>query len=78
MARICEVTGKRNLKGNRVSHSNRKSRKFQQPNLQTKRIWLPSEKRWIKLRLSTDAIRTIDKRGIDTVVKELRAAGQKI
>lgn len=78
MARVCDVTGKRKLKGNKVSHSNRKSRKFQQPNLQTKRIWLPSENRWIKLRLSTDAIRTIDKRGIDTVVKELRAAGQKI
>lgn len=78
MARICEVTGKRKLKGNRVSHSNRKSRKFQQPNLQSKRFWLPSENRWIKLRLSTDAIRTIDKRGIETVVKELRAAGRKI
>ena len=78
MARICEVTGKRRLKGNKISHSNRKSRKFQEPNLQTKRFWLPSESRWIKLRLSTDAIRTIDKRGIETVVKELRAAGQKI
>lgn len=78
MARICEVTGKRNLKGNKVSHSNRKSRKFQRANLQTKRFWLPSEKRWIKLRLSADAIRTIDKRGIETVVKELRAAGQRI
>ena len=78
MARICDVTGKRRLKGNKISHSNRKSRKFQQPNLQTKRFWLPSESRWVKLRLSTDAIRTIDKRGIETVVKELRAAGQKI
>ena len=78
MARVCDVNGKRRLKGNKVSHSNRKSRKFQQPNLQTKRFWLPSENRWVKLRLSTDAIRTIDKRGIDTVVKELRAAGQNI
>ena len=78
MARICEVTGKRNLKGNKVSHSNRKSRKFQRTNLQTKRFWLPSESRWIKLRLSADAIRTIDKRGIEKVVKDLRAAGQKI
>ncbi len=78
MARVCDVKGKRKLKGNKVSHSNRKSRKFQQPNLHTKRFWLPSENRWIKLRLSTDAIRTIDKRGIENVVKELRAAGQKI
>jgi len=78
MARVCDVNGKRKLKGHKVSHSNRKSRKFQQPNLQPKRFWLPSEKRWIKLRLSTDAIRTIDKRGIETVVKELRAAGQKV
>ena len=78
MARVCDVNGKRKLKGNKVSHSNRKSRKFQQPNLHTKRFWLPSESRWIKLRLSTDAVRTIDKRGIETVVKELRAAGQKI
>ena len=78
MARVCDVNGKRRLKGNKVSHSNRKSAKFQQPNLQTKRFWVPSENRWIKLRLSTDAIRTIDKRGIDNVVKELRAAGRKI
>ncbi|MEM7435925.1 MAG: 50S ribosomal protein L28 [Myxococcota bacterium] len=78
MARVCDVTGKRKLKGNKVSHSNRKSRKFQQPNLQTKRFWLPSENRWVKLRVSVDAIRTIDKRGIETVVKDLRAAGQKI
>ena len=78
MARVCDVNGKRKLKGNKVSHSNRKSRKFQQPNLHTKRFWLPSENRWIKLRLSTDAIRTIDKRGIENVVKELRATGRKI
>ncbi|MEM7135128.1 MAG: 50S ribosomal protein L28 [Myxococcota bacterium] len=78
MARVCDVTGKRKLKGNKVSHSNRKSRKFQEPNLQSKRFWLPSEKRWIKLRVSVDAIRTIDKRGIEAVVKDLRAAGRKI
>ncbi|MEM8608307.1 MAG: 50S ribosomal protein L28 [Myxococcota bacterium] len=78
MARVCEVTGKRRLKGNKVSHSNRKSRKFQEPNLQSKRFWLPSENRWVKLRVSTDAIRTIDKRGIEAVVAEMRAAGQKI
>lgn len=78
MAKVCEVTGKRGLKGHKVSHSNRKTNKVSLPNLQSKRFWLPSESRWVRLRVSTSAMRNIDKRGIETVVRELRARGQKI
>jgi large subunit ribosomal protein L28 len=78
MSRVCQVTGKRALRGNKVSHSNRKTIKFNQPNLQEKRFWLGSEERWVKLRLTVAAMREIDKRGIDAVVRDIRAAGQKI
>ena len=78
MARVCEVTGKRGLKGHKVSHSNRKSKKVSLPNLQSKRFWLPNEGRWVRLRLTTAAMRNIDKRGIETVVRGMRARGQKI
>ena len=74
MSKVCQVTGKRPMVGNRVSHSNRKSKRRLLPNLQTRRFWVESEKRWVKLRVSTRAIREIDKRGIDAVLKELRAA----
>jgi large subunit ribosomal protein L28 len=72
------VTGKRAMKGNKVSHSNRKTIKRTQPNLQSKRFWLESENRWVRLRLSVDAMRQIDKRGVDAVVRELRAGGVQI
>jgi large subunit ribosomal protein L28 len=78
MSRVCQVTGKRALRGHKVSHSNRKTIKFNQPNLQEKRFWLTGEARWVKLRLTVAAMREIDKRGIDAVVRDLRAGGQKV
>ena len=78
MSKVCQVTGKRALRGNKVSHSNRKTIKFTQPNLQSKRFWLESEARWVKLRISIAAMREIDKRGVEAVVRELRAAGQAV
>lgn len=75
MSKVCQVSGKRALKGNKVSHSNRKTIKFNEPNLQSKRFWLASENRWIKLRLSVASMRDIDKRGLETIVREIRAAG---
>jgi large subunit ribosomal protein L28 len=75
MARKCVVTGKKPMTGNHVSHANNKTRRRFLPNLQTHRIWVESENRFIKLRLSTRALRTIDKKGIDVVLAELRAAG---
>ncbi|MDB4987948.1 MAG: rpmB [Myxococcaceae bacterium] len=78
MSKVCQVTGKRALRGNRVSHSNHKTIKFTQPNLQSKRFWLESESRWIKLRLSVAAMRQIDKRGIEAVYRDLRTAGTTV
>ena len=72
------VTGKGPMVGNKVSHSNRKTKKRTLPNLQTHRFWVPSEERFVKLRLSTAGIREIDKRGIETVLRELRAKGVKV
>lgn len=73
MAKICMITGKKPMTGNKVSHSNRKSKTRQMPNLQVHRYFLPSEGRWVRLKLSTSAIRDIDKRGIEAVWKEMRA-----
>ncbi len=78
MSKVCMVSGKRAMVGNRVSHSNRKTKRRLLPNLQTRRFWVESEKRWVKLRLSTRSIRDIDKRGIDTVLGELRSRGEKV
>lgn len=78
MARVCQVTGKVPVTGNRVSHSNIKSKRRFLPNLQVKRYYLPEEEKWITLKLSTEAIRTINKNGLYSVVKELRAKGEKI
>ena len=78
MARVCQVTGKVPVTGNRVSHSNIKTKRRFLPNLQTKRFFLAEEDRWVTLKVSTEAIRTIAKRGLYTVVKELRAQGEKI
>jgi large subunit ribosomal protein L28 len=71
MSRICEVTGKAGLVGNMVSHSNRKKLMKQLPNLQTKRFFVPEEDRWVTIRVSASGIRTISKRGILAVVREL-------
>jgi len=78
MARVCQVTGKRPITGNKVSHSNIKTKRRFLPNLQTKRYFLAEEDKWVTLKVSTEAIRTINKRGLYNVVKELRAKGEKI
>jgi len=78
MSRVCQVTGKKAMVGNRVSHANNKTKRRFEVNLQTKRYWLESEKRWITLRLSTEAMKTINRRGLTSVVHEMRARGQKI
>ena len=78
MSRVCEVTGKKPLTGNTVSHANNKKRRRFLPNLHVQRFWLEDEKRWVRLRVSTQAMRTIEKNGIDVVVAKLRAQGEKI
>lgn len=78
MARVCQVTGKVPVTGNKVSHSNIKTKRRFLPNLQRKRFFLAEENKWITLKLSTEAIRTINKRGLYNVVKKLRAQGEKI
>lgn len=78
MARVCIITGKVPVSGHTVSHSNIKTKRRFLPNLQTKRYFLAEEDKWITLKLSTEGIRTINKRGLTSVVKELRARGEKI
>ncbi len=78
MARVCQVTGKTPITGNSVSHSNIKTKRRFLPNLQTKRFFLAEENKWVTLKLSADGLRTVNKRGLYTVVKELRAQGQHI
>lgn len=78
MARVCQVTGKKPMGGNKVSHSNIKTKRRFLPNLQTKRYYLVEEDKWITLKVSTEAIRTINKNGLHNVVKELRKQGQHI
>ena len=78
MSRVCIVTGKRPAVGNRVSHANNKKRRRFLPNLHVQRFWIEDQKRWVKLRVSTNALRTIEKNGIDVVLADLRAQGQKV
>jgi large subunit ribosomal protein L28 len=78
MSRVCQVTGKRVRVGNNVSHANNRTRRRFLPNLQNRRLWVESEKRWVTLRLSSNGLRTIDKKGIDAVLAEMRARGEKI
>ena len=78
MSKVCQVTGKRPIVGNNVSHSNIKTKRRFEPNLQYKRFWLESEKRFVRLRVSTKGMRIIDKLGVDAIVADLRAQGQKI
>ena len=78
MSRVCDVTGKKPMFGNNVSHANNKTRRRFNVNLQKKKFWLPDEKRYITLNVSTRGMRIIDKRGIRKVVNELRAQGRKI
>lgn len=76
MARVCQVTGKGPMVGNNVSHANNKTKRRFLPNLQSRRFWVESENRWVRLRVSTNAIRTIDKNGIESVLADMRARGQ--
>ncbi|ANO49941.1 50S ribosomal protein L28 [Woeseia oceani] len=78
MSRVCQVTGKRPQTGNNVSHANNKTRRRFLPNLQHKRFWLATEKRYVRLRVSHKGLRLIDKHGIEKVLADLRAAGQRI
>lgn len=78
MSRVCQVTGKRPVVGNNRSHARNATRRRFLPNLQTHRFWVESEKRWVKLRISTKGMRIIDKNGIDAVLANLRADGVKV
>ena len=77
MSRVCQVTGKRPIAGNNVSHSKLKTRRRFLPNIHRHRFWVESENRWVRLRISTKGLRIIDKNGIDAVLKDLRARGEK-
>jgi large subunit ribosomal protein L28 len=78
MSQICQVTGKRPLVGNNVSHANNKTKRRFMPNLHQRRFWLENEKRWIKLRVSRKGLRMIDRYGIEQVLANIRARGEKI
>ena len=78
MSRICQITGKGPMSGNTVSHANNRTRRRFLPNLHKQRFWLETEKRWVSLRVSGHGLRTIDRKGIEAVVAELRAQGVKV
>ncbi len=78
MARKCQVTGKKPMSGNNVSHANNKTKRRFEPNLQWHRFWVPSEGRWVRLRLTPRGIKTIDKLGIDKVISNMRARGERV
>ncbi|MGA9342743.1 MAG: 50S ribosomal protein L28 [Rhodanobacteraceae bacterium] len=78
MSRVCQVTGKGPQSGNSVSHANNRTRRRWLPNLHERRFWVASENRWVKLRVSSHGLRTIDKNGIDSVLAEMRARGEKV
>lgn len=78
MARVCKITGKRPMVGNNVSHANNKTKRRFLPNLQYRKFWVESEGRWVHMRVTNAALRTIDKKGIDAVLAELRAKGERI
>ena len=75
---MCQVTGKKPMSGNRVSHANNKTKRRFLPNLHDQRFWVPSENRWIRLRVSAKAMKTIDKNGIEQVLREMRGRGEKV
>ena len=77
MSKVCEVTGKGPMVGHHVSHANNKTKRRFMPNLQSRRFWVEGENRWVSLRLTNAGLRLIDKKGIETVLSDLRAAGQK-
>ena len=77
MSKVCQVTGKRPVTGNNVSHAQNKTRRRFVPNLHSKRFWVESQKRFVRLRVSAKGMRIIDKKGIDAVLADLQASGQK-
>ena len=78
MSKVCQVTGKHPMSGNNVSHAKNRTRRRFLPNLHTHRFWVPSEKRFVKLRVSAKGMRIIDKKGIETIVAEMRARGERL
>lgn len=78
MSKVCQVTGKGPITGNNVSHANNKTKRRFLPNLQTHRFWVEGENRWVRLRLTTKGMRIIDKVGIDKVLADIRARGDKV
>lgn len=78
MSRVCQVTGKGPVSGNNVSHANNKTRRRYLPNLHYRRLWVESEQRWVSLRVSSHGLRIIDKVGIDQVLKDIRARGDRV
>jgi large subunit ribosomal protein L28 len=78
MSRVCQVTGKSPASGNNVSHAHNKTRRRFLPNLHTRRFWVEGENRWVRLCVSRKGLRTIDKKGIEAVLSELRARGEKV
>ena len=78
MARVCDVTGKKTTTGNNVSHAKNRTRRKFFPNLQSRKFWVESENRWVSMKISGAALRTIDKLGIDEVLKRMREDGKKV
>jgi large subunit ribosomal protein L28 len=78
MARVCKVTGKAPMVGNRVSHANNKTKRRFLPNLQRRRFWLEGEKRFVSMRVTTAALRTIEKKGLEVVLADLKARGESV
>ncbi|SMF93746.1 large subunit ribosomal protein L28 [Methylomagnum ishizawai] len=78
MSRICQVTGKGRIVGQNVSHANNKTKRVFNPNLHDRRFWVESENRWVKLRVSAQGLRTIDKKGIDAVLADIRKRGESV
>ena len=78
MSKVCQVTGKRPMSGNNVSHANNKTRRRFLPNLHTHRFWVPGEGRWVRLRISSQGLRIIDKLGIEQVLADMRSRGAKV
>ena len=78
MARVCQITGKRTVAGNNVSHANNRTKRTFKPNIHDRRFWVESEKRWVRLRVSHKGLRIIDKKVIESVLKDLRARGERV
>ncbi|MBA2592734.1 MAG: 50S ribosomal protein L28 [Pseudomonadota bacterium] len=78
MSRVCQITGKRPVTGHNVSHANNRTRRRFLPNLQNHRFWVETERRWVRLRISTKGLRIVDKLGIDEVLRDLRSRGIKV